>query len=154
MEQNFVNQFHFQEPKKVALKSNGYTSFSHNQLIALIKSACYLIAADNCVTDNEKAGLSMICTIANISNPGQAFEESKLMSVNEMFTTIYSMSKEQKDTVLFDWITLIIYSRDAMAFQRRFNLNHYPKEKEYLIDMANRCNIDISAFLNGQVELI
>ena len=89
-----------------------------------------------------------------MSNPQQAFEESHGMDVNEMFTSIYSMSKEQKETVLYYWILVIQSSSNNPYPQRTFNLNSFPNEKPYFIDMARRCNIDISAFINGPVQLI
>ena len=94
-----ANQFIFREPKKVELKSVEFSSFSHRQLVAIIKSASYLIAADNRFTNEEKSWLWLLCSNANVSNPQQAFEESHGMDVNEMFTSIYSMSKGQKETV-------------------------------------------------------
>jgi len=149
-----VNQFIFREPKKVELKSVEFSSFSHRQLVAIIKSASYLIAADNRFTNEEKSWLWLLCSNANVSNPQQAFEESHGMDVNEMFTSIYSMSKEQKDTVLYYWILVIQSSSNNPYPQRTFNLNSFPNEKPYFIDMARRCNIDISAFINGPVQLI
>ena len=156
MEQPRVNQFHFTEPKKVKLRPKEYSAFTHHQLIAIIKSVTYLIAADNRVTANEKFCLNMLCSKANVSNPEQAFEESKVMRVEDMFSTIYSMSKEQKDAVLYEWIMIILYSGDNIhnPQQVTFNLNMYPREKAYFIDMARRCNIDVSAFLNGSVILV
>ena len=150
MELNTANRFNFREPTKVELKSIGFSSFSHRQLVATIKSTIFLIAADNRFTKDELSYLRMICSDA--PNPQQALEESKDMDVNEMFAIISSMSKEQKNTVLYHWVLLLISNNPYP--QRTFNLSLYPNEKPVFIDMANRCNINISAFLNGTVQLI
>lgn len=161
MEPNIVNKISISKSEfpKVELKGVNFSQFTHRQIIALIKSAFYLIAADDCYTSEEMSVYRALCSVANITNPQHSFEEAKVMDLDEMFTSLRSMSKAHKETVLFWWIQCMQASKDDPLFLYQkttglFDLDSYPNEKPWLIDMATRCNIDISAFLNGAVKLL
>lgn len=156
---NLVNTIKKSSTTRYKLSGSLWTAFTREQQEATLKSCMYLIDADGVVTDEEKNHAVMMCFTADRNNMKQLLDHAYAMKADQMFSIISAMSGTQKNTVLYHWVQLIYASKgidiidDYMRFRHLFDINNYPNEKPWFIELARRCSIDISPFLAGTVEI-
>ena len=157
---NLVNTIKPSNPTRLNLSNQSWQSLNSTQKVAILKSGFFLMIADGIYTEEEKMYYAGLCKMTNSTDYNKLMNEIETMKASDMFTIISSMNKSQKTTVLFHWVQLLYASQgnemgymDYMRINGLFNLDNYPKEKPWFVDMARRCNIDISPFLNGTVKI-
>ena len=106
--------------------------WSRKEKIAVLKSLCFIIGADNKIDKNEQLVLSGYINRYGL-DVVSAMNEQASMSQNEMSSIIYKFSSEDKRKVLSYWQETV--SCDG---------NVDPKEIVVLAAMAEECGIDFT----------
>ncbi|MBQ9820724.1 MAG: hypothetical protein IJM58_01235 [Muribaculaceae bacterium] len=156
---SIVNKINIASTTRYKLSGALWKDFTREQQEATLKSCLYLIDADGVVTEEEKNHCVLMCFTADHINMHQLLDHAYVMKADEMFSIISAMSKSQKNTVLYHWVQLIYASKgieivdDYMRCKNLFNIDNYPNEKPWFIELAHRCNIDVSPFLAGTIEI-
>ncbi|MCF2738837.1 hypothetical protein [Bacteroides caecigallinarum] len=126
-----------------------WDDYSEKELVAILKSMIFVMATDNGLSDRAKNYLNRKAVLIDCTVP--LLKKTTEISPLETVEIIRNMSFDKKDIIPYLWIESAAINHGRTYGEYCFDDFEY--EKEAVLVLSERCNVDISNYLSNRHEI-
>lgn len=126
-----------------------WDDYSEKELVAILKSMIFVMATDAGLNDNAKCYLNRKAILIDCTTP--LLRKTTEISPIETIEIICSMNLNKKDIIPYLWLEAAAVNHYHQS--GKYCIDDFEYEKEAILVLSQRCNVDISNYLFNRHEI-
>lgn len=126
-----------------------WDDYSEKELVAILKSMIFVMATDAGLNENAKYYLNRKAIFINCTVP--LLRKTTEISPVETVEIIRNMNSNKKDIIPYLWLEAATVNNYHQS--GKYCINDFKYEKEAILVLSERCNVDISNYLSNRHEI-